>query len=290
VRLAAEAQLRNGGNSAVGNAFEGDIGFDYMGLSMDFVGGKITDAPSVSTTLTTGQVNTILGTQTGASITGYAVPCSLGCLSATVSDNTVFAVAARYTIGPWKLYGGYEHIQYANPDSPLAAGAFTYGGYNLGIVNNNFYVSDKNLNVFWVGVKYAVLPTLDIAGAYYGQRAGYFTQGAGPGAGVTALNPTGALAGAAQAAACAANSASFAGCAGGTDMVSLAIDWRFARHVDLYAGVAWEQKFGGFVNGYMLSTANGTATTTGCNAGVPPCTLATRVSNFDPGIGLRYQF
>src|ERR1700728_809688 len=57
VRLAAEAQLRNGGNSATGNAFEGDIGFDYMGLGMDFVGGKIWDANSVSTTLSTGQVN-----------------------------------------------------------------------------------------------------------------------------------------------------------------------------------------------------------------------------------------
>jgi hypothetical protein len=62
----------------------------------------------------------------------------------------------------------------------------------------------------------------------------------------------------------------------------------------MYAGVAWEQKFGGFVNGYMLSTANGAIAaaggTAGCNAGVPPCNLATRVSNFDPGIGLRYQF
>ena len=47
VRLAAEAQLRNGGNSATGNAFEGDVGFDYMGFSMDFVGGKIYDANSV---------------------------------------------------------------------------------------------------------------------------------------------------------------------------------------------------------------------------------------------------
>ena len=36
-----------------------------------------------------------------------------------------------------------------------------------------------------------------------------------------------------------------------------------------------------------ITTANGAA---GCNAGVPPCNFATRVSNFDPGIGLRYQF
>src|SRR3984885_9677388 len=55
VRFAAEAQLRNGGNSATGNAFEGDIGFDYMGFSMDVVGGKVYDANSVSTTLSSAQ-------------------------------------------------------------------------------------------------------------------------------------------------------------------------------------------------------------------------------------------
>jgi predicted porin len=281
VRLAAEAQLRNGGNSSVGNAFEGDIGFDYMGLSMDFVGGKITDAASIGTTLTTAQVNAITATQLGPSPTGYAVNCSLGCLGAVVSDNTVFAVAARYTIGPWKFFGGYEHIQYSNPDSSLAPGAFDYGGYNLGVVNNNFYASDKNLNIFWVGAKYSVTPTLDVMASYYGQRAGYFSVGAGPGGSVLAVPNTGLVGSATQAASCAANSASSPGCAGGTDMISVAIDWRFARHVDLYAGVSWQQKFGGFANGYMLSTVNGALVGTAVNS---------TVSNWDPGIGLRYQF
>src|SRR6201999_1059503 len=55
VRLAAEAQLRNGNNSGIGNAFEGDVGFDYMGLSMDFVGGKVYDSVSLSTTLSSAQ-------------------------------------------------------------------------------------------------------------------------------------------------------------------------------------------------------------------------------------------
>src|SRR5579863_3964084 len=59
VRLAAEAQLRNGGNSGTNNVFQGDIGFDYMGLSMDFVGGKIYDAVSIGTTLSSAQVNAV---------------------------------------------------------------------------------------------------------------------------------------------------------------------------------------------------------------------------------------
>jgi predicted porin len=287
VRLAAEAQLRNGGNSGTNNAFEGDIGFDYMGFSMDFVGGKIYDAVSVGTTLSSAQVIGITGTQTGGVVNpfGGAIPCSLGCLSGTVSDNTVFQVAARYTIGPWKFYGGYEHVAYENPNSPLAPGAFTQGGYNLGIVNNNNYIDSKNLNVFWVGVKYAVTPTLDIMGAYYGQRFGFFTTGSGPGAGGNSLFanvPGGPTTGTiAQQTACAANSASATNCAGGQDMISVAVDWRFAKHVDLYAGVAWNQKFGGAASGFVLSTNNGALAGTA---------VKDHVSTFDPGIGLRYQF
>jgi predicted porin len=285
VRFAAEVQLRNGGNSDTGNAFEGDIGFDYMGLSMDFLGGKIYDANSVGTTLSTAQVNNLTSNQTGAVAgPGYAIPCSLGCLSGTISDNTVFAVAAKYTIGQWKLYGGYEHIQFANPNNPLQPGAFSTGGYNIAFVNNNNYFTDRNQHVFWVGVKYAATPTFDVIAAYYGIRQEFFTQGAGPGAGGNATFssiPGMGVASAAQAANCAINSASSAGCAGAVDMVSLALDWRFARHVDLYAGVAYSQKTGGLANAFILSTANGALT--GNN-------VINKVSTYDPGIGLRYQF
>ncbi len=119
------------------------------------------------------------------------------------------------------------------------------------LTNNNCYVTDRKQNVFWAGVKYAVTPTFDVIGAYYGVRQGYFTVGGGP-AGSTLVtfpglsgiaggpgNPLGGRAFASQAAACAAFSASSPGCAGTIDMFSLAIDWRFARHVDLYAGVAY---------------------------------------------------
>ena len=152
VRFAAEAQLRNGGNSTTGNAFEGDVGFDYLGFSMDFVGGKIYDANSVGTTLSSAQVAALTGNQLagGVGSTGYAIPCSLGCLSGVISDNTVFAVAGKYTIGQWKIYAGYEHIQYANPNNPMQPGAFSAGGYNVAFVNNNNYFTDRNLNIFWV--------------------------------------------------------------------------------------------------------------------------------------------
>jgi len=287
VRLAAEVQLRNGGNSTTGNAFEGDVGFDYMGLSMDFLGGKIYDANSVATTLSATQVNNITNNNTGVLPDGIgtAIGCSLGCLSGTISDNTVFAVAARYTIGPWKFYGGYEHIAFQNPNNPIQPGAFSAGGYNLAFVNNNNYVGTRNQDVFWVGAKYAVTPTFDVIGSYYGIRQHFFTQGAGNGAGVFFNAPNGASLNlgslAAQQAACAANGASESNCSGAVDMASLVIDWRFARHVDLYAGVSYSQKTGGLANGFVLSTANGTLAGAAVN---------NRVSTYDPGVGLRYQF
>jgi predicted porin len=91
VRLAAEAQLRNGGNSGTNNAFEGDVGFDHMGLSMDFLGGKIYDAVSAGP-LSTAQQNALSSNQSGLAGfggLGYAIPCSLGCVSGTISDNTL---------------------------------------------------------------------------------------------------------------------------------------------------------------------------------------------------------
>jgi hypothetical protein len=72
------------------------------------------------------------------------------------------------------------------------------------------------------------------------------------------------------------------GCSGSMDMISVAMDWRFARHFDMYAGVAYSQKQGGLASGYVLSASN-------LNN---PATVNTfnRVSTYDPGIGLRYQF
>jgi hypothetical protein len=65
-------------------------------------------------------------------------------------------------------------------------------------------------------------------------------------------------------------------------MFSLALDWRFARHVDLYAGVAYSTKSGGLANGFILTASNPNVAAT-YNTG-------NRVSSWDPGIGLRYQF
>jgi hypothetical protein len=64
-------------------------------------------------------------------------------------------------------------------------------------------------------------------------------------------------------------------------MVGLMVDWRFARHFDFYAGVAYSQRNGGLAQGLVTTTNNGTLTGTN---------VKTTVSTYDPGLGLRYQF
>jgi predicted porin len=252
--LAAQAQLRNGGNSNVDNAFQGDVGFDYMGLSMDFLGGKTNGAIS-SGPLTQAQLATAVTTVSS----GY------GFLSITPSDNTYFQIGARYTIGPWKFFGGYEHINYASPGNPLAPGAFMQGGMIAAVVNNTNFLNDKILQTAWVGVRYAITPALDITGAYYHEWQNNFSQTVGE------ING------------CAVLGASSFRCAGTLNAVSVAMDWRFARHMDMYAGMMWSQVNGGLASGFLMANGlpNGTINT-----------LSTRnsASNFDPGIGLRYQF
>ncbi|WP_213742176.1 porin [Bradyrhizobium sp. dw_411] len=249
VRFAVETQLRNGGNSGTGNAFEGDVGFDYLGLSMDFIGGKIYDAVS-SSPLTAVQV-------TAANAAGLAM--GSGQVAATISDNTVFQVAAKYTIGPLKLFAGYEHIDFANPTNPLGAGAFLEGGYVITNPNNTNFTTDRILQVFWVGGKYSVRSDLDLSVAYYHELQNSFIIGNGS-------NPTGTC-----------NTVVSAGCSGTLDAVSFVADWRFAKHFDFYAGVMWSQVQNGLANGFLLT--NGT-----------PGNTSNKASAFDPGLGLRYQF
>jgi predicted porin len=255
VRLAAEAQLRNGGNSSTGNAFEGNIGFDYMGFSMDFLGGKIYDAVSAAA-LTPAQLAASINT----------VSSGNGIIGATVSDNTVFQVGAKYVIGPWKFYGGYENVHFANPDNPLLPGAFVTGGFilgNGGAVNNTNFTNEKVLQTGWIGAKYSITPNLDIAGAYYHEWQNSFAA-------------TGANVG--------CTDARSSQCSGQLDAVSLMVDWRFARHVDMYAGVMWSQVQNGLANGFLLANGLNNGSTLPAGQG------SNKASSYDPGIGLRYQF
>lgn len=245
VRFAVETQLRNSGNSGTGNAFEGDVGFDYMGFSFDALGSKVNDAVSAAP-LSAAQVTTLNATP--------SVPQGLGAVAATISDNTAFMLVAKYTIGPVKLFAGYEHINYANPNNPLNPGAFIEGGYTVGAPNNTNFTTDKILQVFWAGARYAVRSDIDLTVAYYHESQNSFVIGNGS-------NPTGTC-----------STAASGGCSGSLDAVSFVADYRFARHFDAYAGVMYSQVQNGLANSFLLiGTGN-------------------KVSSYDPTVGLRYQF
>jgi predicted porin len=285
VRLAAEMQVSSGGNSAPGNGYQGDIGFDYMGFSMDFVGSKIFDAFSSAAPLSTAQMNTLTQNQAGIAPGGVAgaqaVGCSLGCMFGNISDNTAFQIAAKYTIGPWKLFGGFEQIRFNNPDNPLNPGAFTEGGYNIAFVNNAKYMSTRIENVFWFGTRYSVTRDWDITGAYYGYRQNSFTTSSITGTNMVNVASTATLINATHSCSDSSSSA----CSGYMNAFSLASDWRFARHFDFYAGVMYSEKQGGLANGYTLTCVNATS-----GAGCSSVGGINKVSNVDVAAGLRYQF
>ncbi|HEY0195521.1 MAG TPA: porin, partial [Kofleriaceae bacterium] len=113
-------QLGRKGARSIGSA-SFDLGADYAGLSVDFVWGLVRDAIMA------------------ASLNAMQAAAAPGTLAATVSDNTGFAAMASYTISPVKLYAGYEHMRYTNPDDALANGTVTIGGYVLSAINNAAY-------------------------------------------------------------------------------------------------------------------------------------------------------
>ena len=60
----------------------------------------------------------------------------------------------------------------------------------------------------------------------------------------------------------------------------MVLDWRFAKHVDVYAGIMYSQVTGGLASNFFVNNIGTTTQTVGAN----------RSSNYDPGVGLRYQF
>jgi predicted porin len=211
--------------SAGGMAYQANIGAQYAGLSIDGYYSKINDAVSAAA-LTTAQVAGLvkLGLASSNSVAG------------TISDNTTYAVMAAYKIAPVpvKLYAGYEHIQYANPVHDVVAGTAGIGGYILAYVNNNAYPDDKKLDIYWAGVRYNVIPQLDVTAAYYGYRQNAYGTGTQAG--------------------CSTNAHST--CSGSFTAYSLDFDYRFTRRLDAYAGVMYSGVSDGLANGYLFFTTN----------------------------------
>jgi len=222
VHLGALYKFNNSSGSA-NKAFQAVIGAEYAGVSVDAYYSKVNSAIT-ATSLTAAQVAKLPAL-------GYSVSNSL---AATISDNTAYAVMARYAIGPLKFFAGFEHINYANPSTPLNAGFTDIGGYVLAFVTNNAYVNDKVLQVYWTGARYRVIPQLDLTVAYYGYHQDAY--GTGKQAGCTTNE--------------------YSTCSGSLEAFSFDADYYFNRHFDAYAGAMYSGVHDGVASGYIFHTTN----------------------------------
>ncbi len=137
-------------DSSPGEAWQGDLGFDYQGFSVDGVYGHKKDAIG-------------LASLSASQITTYPVDS----LAATISDNTSYTLDASYTMDQAKFFGGYEHIKYENPSLDITNPFAGLGGYYVSVINNDAYAIPKVLQVSWVGARYSFTPDWDLTGAWY---------------------------------------------------------------------------------------------------------------------------
>jgi predicted porin len=204
------AYLHNfaGAEDFPGKADQVDVGGDYKGFSVDATYSHIGDAVS-ETTLTAAQ--------------NVAHP---GTLAATISDNTAYAVEAKYVYGKAKFYAGFENIEFANPAHALPVGFRGIGGYVLSVVNNTAYSIHRVEKVSWTGVRYSLTDKLDLTGAYYRYDQNSF-KGNG------------------------CSDASASSCSGQLWDVSAVADYRLSKRFDVYGGVNHSAVANGLASGFL---------------------------------------
>jgi predicted porin len=210
----------NGSSGSANTAEQADIGGHFAGASIDAYYSKVNSAITASS-LTAAQV--------AALPPSYAASNSL---AATVSDNTAYALMGLYKLDPLKFFGGYEYIQYADPKTPLSAGFTDIGGYILAFVNNAAYDNPKIVQVYWAGVRYAVIPQLELTAAYYGVHQSAY--------------------GSASQAGCSSDAHSV--CSGSLEAFSFDADYRFNVHFDAYVGAMYSGVHDGLASGYLYTT------------------------------------
>jgi predicted porin len=210
----------NGSNGGANTDYQAQLGVEFAGLSVDGYYAKAKSGISLSP-LSADQLATLPA--------GYSVTNSL---SGTVSDNTSYSLMALYKFDVVKFFAGYENIKYVNPSQPLPVGFVDVGGYVLAYVNNAAYDKAKILNVYWGGVRYTVVPKLDLTGAFYGYHQNSYAGGANAG--------------------CTTNKSS--ACSGNFEAFSFDADYQFTRRFDAYIGVMYSGVMDGVANGYIKTT------------------------------------
>jgi predicted porin len=211
----------NGSNGSANTAFQADIGGNFAGASVDAYYSKVNSSVTAAS-LSAAQVAALPDL-------GYSAS---NALAATISDNTAYALMALYQFEPIKVFAGYLHIEYANPNSPLSAGFNNIGDYVLAFVNNNAYSNSKTVQVYWTGARYTVIPGLDLTAAYYGVHQDAYGSGTQAGC----------------------SSSAHSVCSGSLEAFSFDADYRFTQHFDAYVGAMYSGVHDGMASGYIYTT------------------------------------
>jgi len=169
-----------------------------------------------------------------------------------VTDNNAVMATARYAWERFKTFAGYEYIWQNNPAKPLGVGATDQGGYLMSGVEDNNLDSEKLVQIWWTGLKYAYDSKTDVTFAWYGQVQNDFRY------------PK----------TCTVAAGFRSSCAGELNEGSLYTDHHFTKRFDGFAGLAYS-----FVTG-------GVAIAIPHGPGVPYL----HNSNFAPTVGGRFSF
>jgi predicted porin len=243
--------------SAHNNAYGFDLGGSHSNLSADLVFQHYNQAISVLNPLlgpqsatqpyqsTTDSINT--NPIAGANLIGTA-----NTVYGIVTDNSAVMGAVKYAWDPFKFFAGYEYIWQNNPKNPLGVGASDQGGYIMSGVEDNNLDSEKLVQIWWTGAKYAVDSKTDITFAWYQQRQNDFRR------------PP----------ACSVAAGFRSACAGTLDEGSLYADRHLTKRLDVFAGVAYSWVTGGLA----IAIPHG--------PGVPYLSN----NNFAPTVGGRFAF
>jgi len=243
--------------SAHNNAYGFDLGGEHGKLSADIVYQHYNEAISVLNPLlgpqsltqpyqsTTNSINT-------NPITGVNLIGTTNTVYGIVTDNNGVLAAAKYAWNSFKFFAGYEYMWLNNPVNPLGVGASGQGGYILSGVEDNNLDSERRLQDWWSGVKYAVDPKTEVTLSWYQQRQNDFR-----------VPKT-----------CSVEAGFRASCAGTLNEGSLYLDRHFTKRFDGFTGLAYSYVTGGVA----IAIPHG--------PGVPYL----HNSNFAPTIGGRFAF
>jgi predicted porin len=178
--------------------------------------GPQSQSPSQSFQSTTDSINT-------TPIMGPNLVDTYNTVYGIVTDNNAIMVTAKYAWDPFKFYAGYEYIWQNNPSHPLGVGASDQGGYIMSGVEDDNLDTQKLLNIWWTGVKYAFDKKTDITLSWYQQRQNDFR-----------IPST-----------CTPVTNFRSSCAGTLNEVSLYLDHHFTKRFDGFAGIAYSYVSGG---------------------------------------------